>query len=184
MITDEMVNRAIDAYNEVDGGVALFPGAIRAILEAALAAAEPVKVRNDDVGFVDFLNADRPYICRKTEGACYLLIDRETGDVVGYRKYDDETIDTPAPSVAVSQTLIDLATAVLAQAPTTATEFMNICLDDIRSAISGHAGTLPDVGNWTDDKRAKAWRRAFDTMHRRAMKAEAALSAAPAKQED
>jgi hypothetical protein len=69
--------------------------------EAALSAAESVGIRNDDVGFVDFLNADRPYMCRKTEGTCYLLIDRETQDVVGYRKYDDETIASPAPSVAV-----------------------------------------------------------------------------------
>lgn len=36
---------------------------------------------------------------------------------------------------------------------------------------------LPDVGQWTDDDRARAWREAFDTMHRRAMNAENALSA-------
>jgi hypothetical protein len=64
-----------------------------------------VKVRNDDVGFVDFLNADRPYICRKTDGTCYLLIDRETGDVVGYRKYDDENHKGCADEPTIIQSL-------------------------------------------------------------------------------
>ncbi|WP_311272230.1 MULTISPECIES: hypothetical protein [unclassified Rhizobium] len=36
---------------------------------------------------------------------------------------------------------------------------------------------LPDVGKWTDDDRSRAWLGAFDTMHQRAMKAEAELSA-------
>jgi hypothetical protein len=50
--------------------------------------AKPTTIKGEN--FVDFLNTDRPYICRKTEGTCYLLIDRETGEFVGYRKYDDD----------------------------------------------------------------------------------------------
>lgn len=40
-ISDEMLNDAIRAYNDIDGGLSLYPDAVRAALEAALSAAEP-----------------------------------------------------------------------------------------------------------------------------------------------
>ncbi len=50
-----------------------------------------------------------------------------------------------APAVAVPQILVNLATAVLAQAPANATEFMGIGLDDIRSALSAQ---VQDLAGW------------------------------------
>ncbi|MDR5008255.1 hypothetical protein RGK87_04435 [Agrobacterium fabacearum] len=73
-----------------------------AALEAALSAAEPVSSRNDEAGYVEFLNQDVPYIVRKIQGAVAILMDLETRNVVGYRVYDpDSVFAPPAPSVAV-----------------------------------------------------------------------------------
>ena len=59
-----------------------------AVEKALTVSREPTTIKGEN--FVDFLKTDRPYICRKTEGTCYLLVDRETGEFVGYRKYDDD----------------------------------------------------------------------------------------------
>ncbi|MBO0134616.1 DUF551 domain-containing protein [Agrobacterium burrii] len=48
----------------------------------------------------------------------------------------------------------------------------------ILSALSAQVqDVLPNVGKWTDEDRAREWRKAFDTMHRRAMNAENAIGA-------
>lgn len=59
-----------------------------AVEKALTVSREPTTIKGEN--FVDFLNTDRPYICRKIEGTRYLLVDRETGEFVGYRKYDDD----------------------------------------------------------------------------------------------
>ncbi len=71
-------------------------------VEAALSAAEPVSSRNDEAGYVEFLNEDVPYIVRDIQGAVAILMDLETRNVIGYRVYDpDSVFAPPAPSLAV-----------------------------------------------------------------------------------
>ena len=113
-----------------------------AALEAALTAAEPIELRNDDVGFVDFLNSDRPYICRKTEGICYLLIDRETRDVIGYRKYDDTA--PPAPSVAVKALQAIVERSYNGELGTSKV------IDMRNIALSALSAQVQDVAGWQD----------------------------------
>ncbi len=74
-------------------------------IEAALSAAEPVSSRNDEAGYVEFLNQDVPYIVRDIQGAVAILMDLETRNVIGYRVYDPDSVFArqPAPSVAVKQ---------------------------------------------------------------------------------
>ncbi len=99
-----------------------------------------------------------------------------------------------ATTAAVSQTLVDLATAVIAQAPATATEFMGISLDDIRSALSAQ---VQDVAGWqlvpaqpTEDMLDAYWGQTGESeamrsrVHSRAkILYHVMLAAAPAKQE-
>jgi Lar family restriction alleviation protein len=69
----------------------------------ALPTAEPVSSRNDEAGYVEFLNEDVPYVVRDIQGAVAILIDLETRNVIGYRVYDPDSVfaPQPAPSVAV-----------------------------------------------------------------------------------
>lgn len=70
-------------------------------VSAALAAGEPVSSRNDEAGYVEFLNQDVPYIVRDIQGAVAILRDLETRNVIGYRVYDPDSVFAPhAPSVA------------------------------------------------------------------------------------
>ncbi|MCP2134541.1 hypothetical protein J2S28_001593 [Rhizobium sp. SLBN-94] len=70
--------------------------------EAVLSAAGPVSSRNDEAGYVEFLNQDVPYVVRDIQGAVAILMDLETRNVIGYRVYDpDSVFAPPAPSVAV-----------------------------------------------------------------------------------
>ncbi|MBA8799206.1 hypothetical protein FHW77_002925 [Agrobacterium sp. RC10-4-1] len=78
--------------------------AAKAALEAALSAAEPVSSRNDEAGYVEFLNQDVPYVVRDIQGAVAILMGLETRNVIGYRVYDpDSVFAPPAPSVAVKE---------------------------------------------------------------------------------
>ncbi|UXT39655.1 hypothetical protein FY137_07135 [Agrobacterium tumefaciens] len=72
-------------------------------IEAALSAAGPVSSRNDEAGYVEFLNEDVPYIVRDIQGAVAILTDLETRNVIGYRVYDPDSAfaPQPVPSVAV-----------------------------------------------------------------------------------
>lgn len=71
-------------------------------VKKAVSAAEPVSSRNDEAGYVEFLNEDVPYIVRDIQGAVAILMDLETRNVIGYRVYDpDSVFAPPAPSVAV-----------------------------------------------------------------------------------
>ncbi len=159
MVTDEMLKRAIEAYAKDTGAEdwvleGWIEPAIRASLEAALSAAEPVvwvyapdlakgyggfgkekgsvvmslngewinvdtplyasppataissaelvTSRNDEAGYVEFLNEDVPYVVRDIQGSVAILLDLETRNVIGYRVYDpDSVFAPPAPSVAV-----------------------------------------------------------------------------------
>ena len=86
---------------------------------AALSAAEPVSSRNDEAGYVEFLNEDVPYIVRDIQGAVAILMDLETRNVIGYRVYDpDSVFAPPAPSLAVK----DLHQA--------ASDFMHLFIQD------------------------------------------------------
>ncbi len=62
---------------------------------AALSAAEPVSSRNDEAGYVEFLNEDVPYIVRDIQGSVAILMDLETRNVVGYRVYDPDSVFAP-----------------------------------------------------------------------------------------
>ncbi|MCZ7974421.1 hypothetical protein O9X80_07950 [Agrobacterium salinitolerans] len=115
MVTDEMVEKAIDkaVASLIDEhpmghwrGDQVKEVARRAIAEAALSAAEPVSSRNDEAGYVEFLNEDVPYIVRDIQGAVAILTDLETRNVIGYRVYDPDGVYAnrmfhAAPSVAV-----------------------------------------------------------------------------------
>lgn len=48
----------------------------------------PAMSRNDEAGFVEFVNEDVPYIVREINGPCAILRDVETRKVIGYRVYD------------------------------------------------------------------------------------------------
>lgn len=83
-------------------------------LEAALSAAESVSSRNDEAGYVEFLNEDVPYVVRDIQGAVAILMDLETRNVIGYRVYDpDSVFAPPAPSVAVKLEKLPAAFEVL-----------------------------------------------------------------------
>ncbi len=78
-------------------------------IKKAVSAAEPVSSRNDEAGYVEFLNEDVPYIVRDIQGAVAILMDLETRNVIGYRVYDpDSVFAPPAPSVAVKAILAEL----------------------------------------------------------------------------
>jgi hypothetical protein len=54
----------------------------------APSGAEPAPIRNDEFGFVEFINQDVPYIVREIDGHVAILHDMETRAVIGYRVYD------------------------------------------------------------------------------------------------
>ncbi len=98
--------------------------------EAALSAAEPVSSRNDEAGYVEFLNEDVPYIVRDIQGAVAILMDLETRNVIGYRVYDpDSVFAPPAPSVAV-KALPDMA------------HILKVCVDMLKSIGFGAANIV------------------------------------------
>lgn len=53
----------------------------------------PVETRNEEVGFVEFINSDVPHIVRDIEGRVAILVDMETRNVIGYRVYDRPSIE-------------------------------------------------------------------------------------------
>lgn len=138
MVTDEMVRRAATEYLSHRGerpyrvtrrGSELWEDhapAMRAALEDALCAEEPVSSRNDEAGYVEFLNQDVPYIVRDMQGAVAILLNLETRDVVGYRVYDPDSVFAPRePSVAVK---------ALHQA---ASDFMHLFIQDGHLTVQG-----------------------------------------------
>lgn len=50
-----------------------------------------IETRNDAAGFVEFINADVPYIVRDIHGPTAILLDVETRAVIGYRVYDGDS---------------------------------------------------------------------------------------------
>lgn len=64
---------------------------------------EPViQTRNEEAGFVEFANEDRPYIVRHIPAPAAILLDMETRHVIGYRVYDPESLpktETDKPSL-------------------------------------------------------------------------------------
>jgi Lar family restriction alleviation protein len=62
----------------------------------APSGAEPSPIRNEELGFVEFINQDVPYIVREIDGHVAILHDMETRAVIGYRVYD------PAKAQAVT----------------------------------------------------------------------------------
>jgi len=58
--------------------------------------AEPVSSRNDEAGYVEFLNEDVPYIVRDIDGRCAILVDLNTRKYIGYRVYDPDSDFGPA----------------------------------------------------------------------------------------
>lgn len=64
----------------------------QALEDAALSTdAEPVTGRNDEAGYVEFLNEDVPYVVRDIEGRCAILVDLHTRKYIGYRVYDPDS---------------------------------------------------------------------------------------------
>jgi hypothetical protein len=60
----------------------------------------PVEIRNNEAGFVEFVNADVPFIVREIDGPVAILLDMETRNVIGYRVYDH----APAAETTVGKT--------------------------------------------------------------------------------
>ncbi len=108
----------------------------RAIVEAALSAAEPVAwVDAQELRYLQMVSGNKAW------GDFQRNI-----NVGGEKEGRSSLYAAPtAPSVAVPQALVNVATAVLAQAPETASYFMGIRLDDIRSALSAQ---VQEVAGW------------------------------------
>jgi len=68
----------------------------------APSASEPVTSRNDEAGYVEFLNEDVPYVVRDVQGAVAILTDLETRNVIGYRVYDPDSVFAPHPAQSVA----------------------------------------------------------------------------------
>lgn len=92
-ITDDMVNRTDSVLSRVRGGIP--DETIRLALAAALSAEEPVSSRNDEAGYVEFLNQDVPYVVRDIQGSVAILMDLQTRNVIGYRVYDPDSVFAP-----------------------------------------------------------------------------------------
>lgn len=145
MVSDKMMTAAVTAYVKVDKKCR--PAAMRAALEAALSAAELVSSRNDEAGYVEFLNQDVPYIVRDIHGAVAILMDLETRNVVGYRVYDPNGVYakrmlTPASSVSVS----DVLSIISKEAASVG--HLNGSLATIRDAVSALSAQVQDVAGW------------------------------------
>jgi NTP pyrophosphatase (non-canonical NTP hydrolase) len=51
--------------------------------------------RNSEVGFVEFINEDVPYIVRDLNAPAAILVDVDTRKVIGYRVYDPDAAQDP-----------------------------------------------------------------------------------------
>lgn len=83
-------------------------------LQPASTNGEMIETRNDEAGFVEFLNYDAPTIVRDIPGPCAILHDLNTRQVVGYRVYDPAFINTERevkPVGYVSQKGLDYLTS-------------------------------------------------------------------------
>jgi hypothetical protein len=60
----------------------------RLLASPAPASKGAIETRNDEMGFVEFINSDVPYIAREIDGHVAILLDIETRNVIGYRVYD------------------------------------------------------------------------------------------------
>ncbi len=49
---------------------------------------QPIGYRNEEAGFFEFVNEDRPRIVCDIPAPCAILVDMETRKVIGYRVYD------------------------------------------------------------------------------------------------
>ena len=95
----EYAGRTFDALSSAEK--TRFRERAKLMLEAALSTdAEPVNSRNDEAGYVEFLNEDVPYVVRDIDGRCAILTDLETRKYIGYRVYEPEPVE-PAPAGAV-----------------------------------------------------------------------------------
>lgn len=59
---------------------------------------EPVAWRNEEAGFVEFINEDVPHIVRDIDGPVAILLDMTTRNVIGYRVYDPSPVAPVAAS--------------------------------------------------------------------------------------
>lgn len=64
------------------------------------ATAPAIETRNDEAGFVEFLNEDVPTVTREIDGPCAILLDLNTRQIVGYRVYDPATAPVVSEPVA------------------------------------------------------------------------------------
>ena len=101
-VSDEMVEAALFQYDYVTSGIGWNDTKrMRSAISAALAVAPKpslLETRNDEAGFVEYVNSDVPYIVRDIHGQTAILLDVETRAVIGYRVYDSAAA-RPAPTV-------------------------------------------------------------------------------------
>lgn len=88
-----------------------------------------IQTRNDEAGFIEFLNDDVTTIVREIDGSCAILLDMNTRQIVGYRVYDP--VSKPVAGVEVKP-LID--------AITKATDLLNIVILSGTTITEGHDG--------------------------------------------
>lgn len=60
---------------------------------------EPIPLRNEEAGYVEFANEDVPYFVREIDGSVAILFDAKSRNVIGYRVYDRAPSPSPAPGV-------------------------------------------------------------------------------------
>lgn len=120
MVTETDRNKArsavVSVYHALDCVTIPF-SFLHAFADAAVDAvstdAEPVTGRNDEAGYVEFLNEDVPYIVRDIEGRCAILVDLHTRKYIGYRVYD---LDSDFGSYAANAEPVKTAPAVAVKA--------------------------------------------------------------------
>jgi hypothetical protein len=88
------VKRNVPGHSD-SGGSVVVPFATDNEMRAILSALEPastngamIETRNEEAGFVEFLNYDAPTIVRDIPGPCAILLDMNTRQTIGYRVYD------------------------------------------------------------------------------------------------
>lgn len=108
----------------------------------------PGSIRNEEHRFVEFINADVPYIVREIEGQVAVLLDMESRNVIGYRVYD------PARSVAPNALVERLLAAweALPEGSHTLTRVEKWLAEDMAPAFAGARAALAGRRNGTEPR--------------------------------
>lgn len=96
-----------DACRDFDGHVSPAIERLRsALTPSPIHKGEVIETRNEEAGFVEFLNYDAPTIVRDIPGPCAILLDLNTRQTIGYRVYDPAS-PVPLPVTDAAKALLD-----------------------------------------------------------------------------